>query len=185
MSAAPADGSDTSMTTRSVPPPSSGWARYGEVLVAVGVIAMGIVILIETRDIRVPPAYASVGPRVMPTIIGWGLIVVGAWYAIGVMRGDTAAPSADSEDVDPTLPPDWAVLGGLALALGVYAVLMEPAGFVIASAILFLMASFSMGSRQIARDAAIGAAAALVTYLVFSEWLGIRLPAGLLEPIFG
>lgn len=185
MSVEPAGVPKAPVDDRPTPPISSGWARYAEILVAIGVIAMGIVILVETRDIQVPRAFASVGPRVVPTVIGWGLIVIGAWYAIDVVRGNTAAPSADSEDVDPTLPADWAVLGGLALALGIYAVLMEPAGFVIASAILFTMAAFAMGSRQIVRDALIGVAVSLVTYLVFSEWLGIRLPAGLLEPIFG
>lgn len=164
---------------------ATGWARYAEVLVAVGVIAMGIVILIETRDIRVPKAFSSVGPRVVPTVVGWGLVVIGAWYAIDVVRGNTAAPSGDSEDADPTLPADWAVLGGLALALGVYAVLMEPAGFVIASAVLFVMAAFSMGSRKLVHDTAVGFAVSLTTFLVFSEWLGIRLPEGLLEPFFG
>lgn len=169
------------------PPPQSetGWTRYAEVLVAVGVVAMGIVILLETRDIRVPQAFSSVGPRVVPTVIGWGLVVIGAWYAIDVVRGHTAAPSEDSEDADPTLPADWKVLGGLAIALASYAVLMDPAGFVIASAVLFVMAAFSMGSRQIVRDIAIGLAVSLATFLVFSEWLGIRLPLGLLEPFFG
>lgn len=167
------------------PQVATGWTRYAEVLVAVGVIAMGIVILIETRDIRVPKAFSSVGPRVVPTVIGWGLVVIGAWYAVDVVRGDTAAPSADSEDADPTLPADWKVLGGLAVALVLYAALMEPAGFVIASAVLFVIAAFSMGSRRIVRDITIGLAVSVVTFLVFSEWLGIRLPVGLLEPVFG
>ncbi len=185
MTAEPADVPKSAVDEPSTPPAPSGWIRYAEILVAVGVIAMGIVILIETRDIRVPQAFSSVGPRVVPTVIGWGLVVIGAWYAVDVVRGDNAAPSADSEDADPTLPADWAVLGGLALALGIYAALMEPAGFVIASAVLFVMATFSMGSRQIVRDAAIGLVVSLVTFLVFSEWLGIRLPVGLLEPFFG
>ncbi len=167
------------------PSAPTGFARYAETLVAVGVEAMGIVILLETRDIRVPRAFSSVGPRVVPYIIGWGLVIIGAWYAIDVVRGRPAAPSADSEDADPTLPADWAVLGGLALALAVYAVLMEPAGFVLASALLFTMATFAMGSRLIVRDAGIGLAVSVITFLVFSEWLGIRLPPGLLEPVFG
>ncbi len=185
MTAERSDTTDQTRSERPAPPAQTGLARYAEVLVAVGVVAMGIVILIETRDIRVPQAFSSVGPRVVPTIVGWGLVVIGAWYAVDVVRGRTTAPSADSEDADPTLPADWVVLGGLAAALAIYAALMERAGFVIASAVLFVMAAFSMGSRKVVRDTAIGVTVSLVTYLVFSEWLGIRLPAGLLEPIFG
>lgn len=183
MQPASSDRSEASETGGTMPSP--GWRRYAEVLVALGVIIMGVVILIETRDIQVPRAFASVGPRVFPNIVGWGLVVVGAWYAIEVVRGDTAAPSADSEDVDPALPADWRVLASLALSLAVYAALMEWAGFVIASAVLFTMAAYAMGSRHGARDAAIGIILAAVTYLVFKEWLEIRLPAGLLEPWLG
>jgi putative tricarboxylic transport membrane protein len=118
-------------------------------------------------------------------VIGWGLVVIGVWYAIDVLRGDTGAPSADSEDADPSLPADWKVLGGLAAALAVYAVLMDTAGFMIASAVLFWGAAFAMGSRSFVRDAAIGLLVSLVTFLVFSEWLGIRLPVGVLEQFLG
>jgi putative tricarboxylic transport membrane protein len=170
---------------RAVPPhqvrESPWWARHLELLVALGVVAMGVVILIDTQDIRVPKAFASVGPRVFPTIVGWGLVGIGIWYAIDILRGDTAVPSADSEDADPTLPADWGVLGGLAVALTAYALLMKPAGFVIASSVLFVLAALSMGSRQLVRDLVIGIVVSFGTYLAFSEWLGIRLPQGILE----
>ena len=162
-------------------PMAPWWARHVELLVALGVVAMGVVILIDTQDIRVPKTFASVGPRVFPTIVGWGLVAIGIWYAIDILRGDTAAPSADSEDADPTLPADWGVLGGLAVALTAYALLMKPAGFVIASSVLFVLAALSMGSRQFVRDLVIGIVVSFGTYLAFSEWLGIRLPQGLLE----
>ncbi len=173
--------------TNSTPSDSSNtpsWARYAEVAVALCVVAMGIVILIETQDIRVPKAFTSVGPRVVPTIVGWGLIVVGAWYAIEVLIGKTAVPAADAEDADPTLPANWGVLAGLAATLLLYAFLMKPAGFVIASTVLFTLSAIVMGSRHFLRDLVIGLAAAVLTYLVFSEWLGIRLPPGLLDRFF-
>jgi putative tricarboxylic transport membrane protein len=162
-------------------PVPSDWARYAELAVAAAVVLLGIVILIDTRDIRVPKAFSSVGPRVVPIIVGWGLVIVGAWYAIDILRGDTAAPSGDSEDADPTLPADWGVLGGLAIALGAYALLIERAGYVLASAALFTLAATAMGSRQYLRDLAIGLILGASTYYAFTEWLGIRLPQGLLE----
>jgi len=166
-------------------PERSRWVHYAEILVAIGIAAMGVVILIDLQDIRVPRAFSSVGPRVFPTVVGWGLVIIGVWYAIDILRGDTAAPSADSEDADPTLPADWVVMGGIALSLVAYALLMEPAGFVVASAVLFVAATFSMGSRSYVRDIVIGVAVSLITFLAFSEWLGIRLPNGILERFFG
>jgi putative tricarboxylic transport membrane protein len=76
------------------------------------------------------------------------------------------------------------VLIGLALTLGVYAVIMEPAGFIVASALLFFSSATVMGSRHFVRDAIIGIVMATLVFLVFREWLGIRLPYGILEGLF-
>jgi putative tricarboxylic transport membrane protein len=183
MSADPLDQTPTA------PPPApqqepKPWDKYAEALVAVGVSAMGIVILVNTQDIAVPKAYSVVGPRAIPTIVGWALVVLGVWYLIDVLRGNVAAPSGDSEDADPTLPADWGVLLGLALALGIYAIIIKPAGFIIASFVLFSLSSAAMGSRRFVRDAIIGIVMATIAFLVFREWLGIRLPYGVLEGLF-
>lgn len=162
---------------------AASWSRYIEVLVALGVIVMGAVILVETRDIRVPRAFTAVGPRDFPRIIGAGLVILGIWYAIDVIRGGSTAPSSDSEDADASLPADWGTLGQLAVTLVLYALLMRPGGFIVASAVLFLGTAISFGSRRYLRDAAFGVVLAVATYLLFSEWLGIRLPAGILEGI--
>ena len=161
------------------PSPAEGWARYTELIVAIAVLAMGAVVLWETRDIRVAKMYSKVGPRVFPTVVGWGLVALGAWYAIDVLRGDTAAPSADAEDADPSLPADWGTLAGLAVALAAYASLMTSAGYVIASTALFVLASWSMGSRKQLRDGVIGLSTAVITYYAFRNGLNIRLPQGI------
>ncbi len=165
------------------PGAESPFIRYAEIAAALVVIAMGVVILLESRDIRIPRALTLVGPRDFPRVIGAGLIVLGIWYAIDVVRHDPAAPSADSEDADPTLPTDWRVLGQLAIVLALYAGTMERLGFVIASSILFFGTAVTLGSRRFVRDAAIGIVLSTATYLLFSEWLGIRLPTGVLDGV--
>jgi putative tricarboxylic transport membrane protein len=170
------DGNPPVLTDR---PPAGRFARYAELLVALAFVALGIVVLIETQDIRVAKAYSKVGPRVIPTIVGWGAIVIGAWYAIDVLRGNTAAPSDDAEDADPTLPADWGTLAGLATALVLYALLMKTAGYVVASTIMFWVAAWSMGSRSYLRDALIGLAVSVASYYAFKEGLNIRLPQGI------
>jgi putative tricarboxylic transport membrane protein len=183
MAADPLD--QTPVPTEPASQPERGtWDKYAEALVAIGVSAMGIVILITTQDIAIPKAYSVVGPRAIPTIVGWALVILGIWYLIDVLRGNVAIPSGDSEDADPTLPADWGVLIGLALTLGVYAVIMEPAGFIVASALLFFSSATVMGSRHFVRDAIIGIVMATLVFLVFREWLGIRLPYGILEGLF-
>ena len=167
------------------PAEPSGWIRYAEVLVALAVIALGAVILLQTHHIRVTRATARVGPRVIPSILGWGLIVIGLWYAFELLRGQHARPSADSEDVDISLPPDWLTIAGIGAGLVAYMLLIERAGFILASATLFVITAFAMGSRKIVRDIAIGIVIAVAAYVAFSEGLGVRLPQGVLDGLIG
>ncbi len=164
---------------------TSRWIRYAELLVALAVVILGVIVLIQTQDIRVTRATARVGPRVIPTIVGWGLVVIGLWYAVELLRGQHARPSADSEDVDITLPPDWATIAGIGAGLITYMLLIERAGFILASAALFIITAFAMGSRKIIRDAGIGIVIAVAAYVAFSEGLGVRLPQGILDGLFG
>ena len=152
----------------------------GEVLLALGAIAFGIAVIWQTTQIRLTPAYSMVGPRVIPYIVGAGLVLVGLWLAFEALTGRAAPPSAESEDVDPTLPTDWRSVGTIALALIAYLILLEPAGFVVASGVLFVVAAYAMGSRRYARDAVAGVVLALVLYVGFTRGLGLRLPAGVL-----
>jgi putative tricarboxylic transport membrane protein len=165
------------------PTPPSRRVNIGETLLALGAIVFGILIVWQTTLIRLTPAYSKVGPRVIPYIVGAGLIIAGVWLAYEALTGRAAPLSIDSEDADPTLPTDWRTIGLLALALLAYLVLIEPAGFIIASAILFVTAAFAMGSRRPVRDIAIGVILATVLYLVFNRGLGLSLPAGVLEGI--
>ncbi len=130
-------------------PHESRRVDIGEMLLALGAIVFGILIIWQTTLIRLTPAYSKVGPRVIPYIVGAGLVIVGAWLAYEALTGRAATGSAESEDADPTLPTDWRCIGLLALALLAYLLLIERAGFIIASATLFVMAAFAMGSRRL------------------------------------
>ena len=165
------------------PSPSSKRVNIGETLLALGAVVFGVLIIWQTTLIRLTPAYSKVGPRVIPYIVGAGLVLVGAWLAYEALTGRAATGSADSEDADPSLPTDWRTVGLLALALIAYLFLIAPAGFIIASATLFTAAAFAMGSRRLARDVAIGVLLSVVLYIVFNRGLGLSLPAGILEGI--
>ena len=155
--------------------------RMAVLAVAVGVVVLGGLVLWQASGIRVTPAYAKVGPRVIPYLVGAGLVLSGLWLGVQTLTGRAAGPSAESEDADPTLPTDWRTVGIIAAALVVYLVLIERAGFVIASALLFFGAAFGMGSRRLVRDAAIGVTLAVVVFLVFTRGLNLRLPAGIFD----
>ena len=165
------------------PSPTERRDDIGETLLALAAVVFGILIVWQTTLIRLTPAYSKVGPRVIPYIVGAGLVVVGVWLAYEALTGRASAGTTESEDADPALPTDWRNVGLLVLALLAYLLLIERAGFIIASATLFVAAAFAMGSRRLARDIAIGIVMATVLYLIFSRGLGLSLPAGILEGI--
>ncbi len=176
-----ADRSDADQTPEQVAGASTS-ARLVELLAAVAVIALGVVILWQTGEVRDTPT-ARISARLFPRIVAVGILIVGVWYVLDILRGGGAAPPADVEDVDPTLPTDWRTVGMVGVALIVYLLLIESAGLVIASAALFVVAAFGMGSRRYVRDIAIGILLAAVVYYAFTEYLNVRLPAGLLEGV--
>ncbi len=157
-------------------------SRLVELLVAIGVIALGVVILWQIGEIRDTPT-AQVSARLFPRIIGVGTILIGIWYAVDVLRGDTATPATDTEDVDPALPTDWRCVGLLGVALAAYLLLIERAGFIIASVALFVITAYGMGSRRYVRDIAIAILLATAVYYGFAEGLGVRLPEGVPEEL--
>jgi putative tricarboxylic transport membrane protein len=73
------------------------------------------------------------------------------------------------------------VTAGLVLQM----VLVKPAGFVIASAVLFVAVAYAFGSRRLALNAAFGLVLCTVTYVAFTRGLGLVLPAGVLGTLLG
>ena len=159
------------------------WERWGELLVAIGVIVLGIVVLAETRNIHTRPG-VTVSPRLVPNVIGALLVLLGIWYAIDVIR-TPRLPGAgeDSEDVDPEAETNWSAILIMGFALLCYALLIDTAGFIIASTVMFLISTFSMGSRHYVRNLAIGLILSTIVFFMFNSWLGVRLPGGWLAGI--
>ncbi len=154
----------------------------GNLLVGLGVLALGAYFAYGAFSIEVAMSYARVGPRVFPFLVAAGLLVCGVLLCVQALRGGRA-DSEGGEDVDLSAAPDFGAVGLLVVVLGVYVLVLERLGFVLASAILFWGVAFAFGSRSYLRDIVIGVVLSFITYLVFSKLLGLTLPAGVLEPL--
>jgi putative tricarboxylic transport membrane protein len=130
------------------------------------------------------------GPGFFPTILGVGLLLSGAAYAIVALRQPERAAAAVAggaveQEGGEELPADrsyYAALAWLLLGLGAIIYLWETVGFIL------LLSAFLTGFMVLLRVSLWRAAllAVLVTaavYLVFIRILMVPLPAGILAPL--
>jgi putative tricarboxylic transport membrane protein len=106
---------------------------------------------------------------VFPGIVGAGLLVSGGLLL--VRRGS-----------EPRALGNPRALGFVSLGVVADVVLLEPAGFIVASSILFVCTARGFESRRWARDAFLGLALSTGAYFLFTRALSLSLPAGRLFP---
>jgi putative tricarboxylic transport membrane protein len=147
----------------------------GETLVGAGVLALAAVILWQTAEIPVSPLYAKVGPTIVPTITALGLGLLGLLLLAQAWQGGWQ-PAEEKET-----PPDWIALAWIGAGLVLNVLLIGPAGFTLASVILFVCVARGFGSQAPLRDGTIGAVFALIAYFGFAKTLGINIGAGFVE----
>lgn len=145
-------------------------------IVAAGLAALGALLIWQGNAIPDKGGYAGIGSGDVPKFIGYGLLVLAIGHLWTGFRH--AAPAA----VRPELAPALWIVAGLALQL----ILLRPAGFSVASGLLFAFTAAGFGKRNLALTVPIGIALSMLIYGVFDQLLKLKLPAGLLENlIFG
>jgi putative tricarboxylic transport membrane protein len=147
----------------------------GETIIGAGVLVLAIVMFWQTMSIPVSPLYAKVGPTVVPLMTTAALGLLGVLLLIDAWQGGW------QPEEEKTVTPDRAALLWITAGLVLNVVLIGPAGFTIASIILFVCVARGFGSKAIVRDALIGAAFALIAYFGFATTLGINIGSGPLE----
>lgn len=162
--------------------PAREGVPLGDLLVSLGVLALGAYFAYGAFAIDVAQTYSRVGPRFFPFLVAAGLLFCGLLLFIQALRGHAALPE-EGEDVDPNVAPDLRAVGTVAVTLAGYVLILEAAGFVVASALLFWGVAVAFGSRSWLRDPLVGLALTLTVYLAFTRLLGLRLPAGVLAPL--
>jgi putative tricarboxylic transport membrane protein len=149
--------------------------RKPETLLALGVIALGLLALYETTRIPVSPMYAQVGPTAVAYLASALLIGLGAALLVQSASGRWVSDPEESAAEFDLRGLGWLLLG-LVLNVG----LIDPLGFIPASVLLFACTSRAFGSRRPLRDMLIGLVLSAIAYFGFAELLGINIGAGLL-----
>ena len=154
-----------------------------ELVLAASVAALGGFLLLGVSTIRFGAGYDRIGPRFFPYAVAAGLILLSGWLAVGAFGDRQRERQPPGTAGHPPLS-TWAPIGYLGLALILNLALLERAGFIFASSVQFWLAARAFHSRRPVRDVVVATALSTVVYVAFSRFLGLSLPAGLLESLF-
>ena len=152
----------------------------GQIAVSVGVLALGALVLAGAWELPAGGGYAQVGPGVVPRIVGGVLLLLGAMLLREALTGGYRGVD---EEAEVHLPMDWKSFGWVSAGIIVYGLLVERAGFLIASTLLFVAVARGFASRRWVLNACVGLAIASFIFAVFNYGLGLQLPPGVLRGI--
>jgi putative tricarboxylic transport membrane protein len=150
-------------------------------LAAGAIIGLGVLALIGATQVGLGAGYIAVGPAVMPAVIGVGLVALGGFLLLrSTVRPDLDLARHVAAEAALT---DWRTTGLTVVALVAYALTLGPLGYVLATTWFIPIVARILGSGRPVRDLVVGFAIGIVVYLAFTQFLGVRLPAGLLDPV--
>jgi putative tricarboxylic transport membrane protein len=155
-------------------------APAGQVAVAAGVAAIGAGVLWGSFYLPTGGGYAQVGPGVVPRIVGALTLFLGALL---LREAFTGGFHGVDEEAEVHLPMDWAAFAWVSAGIIAYGLLIEHAGFVVSSTLLFVLVARGFGSRRWLLNAGVGLVLALAVYAIFNYGLGLTLPAGILKGV--
>jgi putative tricarboxylic transport membrane protein len=151
----------------------------GELAFAGSLLILGIIVLLDTRNMLVPPASGTVGPQVFPYLVSGFLIIVSSGIIVQVLRGNLGQPEGTEfgDTIDRT---DFKTLLLVAGSMATYPLLIERAGFIVATTVAFFGVSFAFGAKNAVKNFIISVLFSAIVYFSFTRGLNVNLPSGIL-----
>jgi putative tricarboxylic transport membrane protein len=156
----------------------------GELAFAGSLLILGVVVLIDTINMLVPPASGTIGPQIFPYLVSGFLMLVSLGLIVQILRGNIGQPEGTEfgDTIDKT---DFKTLLIVAGSMVTYPLLIERAGFIPASTLVFFGVSFAFGARNILKNLFISLVFSTIVFFSFTRGLNVNLPSRLIEEIIG
>ncbi len=180
------------MTTEERGPTGArGGSLLGPRIVAGALLALAVILIVSAIGIARGGGYSVIGPATIPFVVAIGLLVLGAIFALRTtVLPDTDLAGLAAEEERAT---HWPTVGLTALALVGYSLALDGfvlgpldvpgLGYIVATGLFLPVTARILGSRSPIRDVIVGLGVGIVIYFGFTEFLGVRLPAGILGPL--
>ncbi|MFC0625652.1 tripartite tricarboxylate transporter TctB family protein [Kribbella deserti] len=146
-------------------------SRPVRIIAAIVLVVLSVTFLIGVFDIRSPKGLDPAGPRFFPLIVTSAWVLLSLAYLVEGLRSPRAAAKSDRTWFEPV---------AIAVLLVLYAFLVVPLGYILATLLLFFGAARVLGSRNTWRDAIVAVVLSVLVYVAFTQFLDISLPEGVL-----
>ncbi|MBB5043383.1 tripartite tricarboxylate transporter TctB family protein [Shinella fusca] len=143
-------------------------------IIAPALIAAAAVIWWDVARLATTSTYAPIGPATVPHWVAIGLVILGVWSGFEAWRGDF--PKREAVAIGPVV---WLVAG-----LAAQMLLLRPAGFSVATGMLFALTACGFGRRKLWATIPVGIVLSFIVWVIFAKLLQLSLPAGPLEHLF-
>jgi putative tricarboxylic transport membrane protein len=144
--------------------------RLSESFLGAFVLAIGLFIALETYEAASTGISRLAGPQLFPYLVGFGLIAIGLSLLREAMKGHVAHETG--------FELDWRAVLLASGALILQMLLLERVGWIIATTLMFIVATLAFHERRIVISVLIGLALAGLTFVIFNYGLGLDLPLG-------
>ena len=151
----------------------------GELAFAGSLLILGIIVVFDTANMLVPPASGTVGPQIFPYLVSGFLILVSIGIIIQVLRGNLGQPEG-TEFGDTIEKTDFKTLLVVAGSMATYPLLIERAGFIVASTVAFFGVSFAFGAKNVVKNLIVSVIFSAIVYFSFTRGLNVNLPSGIM-----
>lgn len=152
----------------------------GQLAVSAGVGALGLFFLVGSFLLTDAAGYSTVGPAAIPRFVGIGLLILCAVLVYEVLRGGYRN---HDETAERALGFDWRAFGWISGGLILYGLLIEHAGFIPSSILLFVCTAAGFNSRRWVLNAVTATVISIGIFALFNYGLGLNLPKGVLKAI--
>lgn len=128
----------------------------------------------------VPPGSGTVGPQIFPYLVSVFVIFIALGLFVQIFRGNLGVPEGTEfgEVIEKT---DFKSLAMVAGSMLTYPLLIERAGFIIATTVVFFGVAFAYGAKNLLKNLLISIIFSFIVYFAFSKGLNVGLPAGILR----
>lgn len=158
----------------------------GEQWLAIGIIALGLIMATQIGEIPGNAGYAGIGPRFFPTLIVVGLVLAGGALLMQRRHRDTPdsvladgkddAAQLETEEQAERGEPDWRMFAIVSGSLLAHMALIGLIGFTLAGTLLCFGVCRALETRRPLIDLGLSFLLAWSLFHLF-RWLGLNLPA--------